>query len=429
MTTGRSSATSPGNAAYAHLTLELALAHVACVTADEDLVAALRTAVPGTSIVSVATPNALAELLLAGECGVLAIDVPELGPAAVTVIAHLASQFPDLPIIGIGDRSDELTVAHLISTGEVYRFLHRPISAARARTFIEAALRRHQELRAAANPRPPPPPPPALVAEPDLLDAPGATAAPRLEAWTGPTSGLPLVGGLAALLLVVLGLGLAMLASHQPAAPALHPARTGAPLPAAAPTAPAVAAATRPPAGVLAAAASVARGAAPPARAAAVPAPPAATAATAAPAATPVAAPPAPLAPPPTATAPLAPPPAATAPAATPPAPTPAVTPGAEVGDAPAAPAPAPRHRAAPPVRILDAAPDYPDGARDVGLEGWVDVHFTVNAAGEPEAIRVVGADPVEVFEEAALAAVRRWRYDPPPAPAEVDARVEFKLH
>ena len=57
--------------------------------------------------------------------------------------------------------------------------------------------------------------------------------------------------------------------------------------------------------------------------------------------------------------------------------------------------------------------PQYPASARDRGLEGWVDLQFMVMTDGSLADVAIVGAQPVGVFEQAALEAVRRWRYQP----------------
>ena len=57
--------------------------------------------------------------------------------------------------------------------------------------------------------------------------------------------------------------------------------------------------------------------------------------------------------------------------------------------------------------------PQYPPTARDHGIEGWVDLQFQVRKDGSLGDVTVVGAEPVGVFEESALDAVRRWRYQP----------------
>lgn len=58
-------------------------------------------------------------------------------------------------------------------------------------------------------------------------------------------------------------------------------------------------------------------------------------------------------------------------------------------------------------------APDFPRAAREKGITGWVDVQFVVRTDGSVGDANIVGAAPVGVFEQAALDAVRRWRYRP----------------
>ena len=63
--------------------------------------------------------------------------------------------------------------------------------------------------------------------------------------------------------------------------------------------------------------------------------------------------------------------------------------------------------------RTRYVAPDFPLDARQRGIEGWVDLQFLVSADGSVGDLTVVGAQPVGVFEQAAMDAVRRWRYQP----------------
>jgi len=60
--------------------------------------------------------------------------------------------------------------------------------------------------------------------------------------------------------------------------------------------------------------------------------------------------------------------------------------------------------------------PDYPRSAAARGLAGWVEVGFTVEPSGRTRDVRVLGAEPPGVFNEAALTAVRRWRFAGLPA-------------
>jgi TonB family protein len=63
--------------------------------------------------------------------------------------------------------------------------------------------------------------------------------------------------------------------------------------------------------------------------------------------------------------------------------------------------------------RIREAAPVYPRDAARAGLEGWVDVEFTIALDGSTRDLVVRNADHEEVFGKAALDSVRRWRFEP----------------
>ena len=64
-------------------------------------------------------------------------------------------------------------------------------------------------------------------------------------------------------------------------------------------------------------------------------------------------------------------------------------------------------------VPLVRVDPDYPARAKQRGIEGYVDIEFTIGPAGTVEDPRVIGANPPAVFDRAALRAVRRWRYNP----------------
>jgi TonB family protein len=58
-------------------------------------------------------------------------------------------------------------------------------------------------------------------------------------------------------------------------------------------------------------------------------------------------------------------------------------------------------------------APAYPETALRRGAEGWVDLEFIVDRDGRPRDIAVTGAEPVGVFDRAAMQALGRYRYTP----------------
>lgn len=57
--------------------------------------------------------------------------------------------------------------------------------------------------------------------------------------------------------------------------------------------------------------------------------------------------------------------------------------------------------------------PRYPERARKKGISGRVELSLLITAAGAVQDARVLTAQPAGVFEEAALAAVRAWRFQP----------------
>ncbi|MSQ92034.1 MAG: TonB family protein [Gammaproteobacteria bacterium] len=56
-------------------------------------------------------------------------------------------------------------------------------------------------------------------------------------------------------------------------------------------------------------------------------------------------------------------------------------------------------------------APEYPPRALAQGTTGWVDIEFTVARDGSTHDATVRGAEPMGVFDRAALESVARWRY------------------
>lgn len=77
--------------------------------------------------------------------------------------------------------------------------------------------------------------------------------------------------------------------------------------------------------------------------------------------------------------------------------------------------------------------PQYPPWALARGLEGWVELTFIVTEQGTVLDPVVVDSNPKNAFENAALAAVVRWRFRPvmnngEPQPVRVFLRVDFEI-
>jgi protein TonB len=64
-------------------------------------------------------------------------------------------------------------------------------------------------------------------------------------------------------------------------------------------------------------------------------------------------------------------------------------------------------------IPLVRINPDYPQGPLTRGVEGWVQLQFTITPVGTVKDAIVVDADPEGVFDAAALKAIVRWRYNP----------------
>ena len=63
---------------------------------------------------------------------------------------------------------------------------------------------------------------------------------------------------------------------------------------------------------------------------------------------------------------------------------------------------------------VSGQGPVYPSASRADGVEGSVTVRYDVSTDGVVENARIVASDPPGVFDEAALAAIRSWRFNAP---------------
>lgn len=64
--------------------------------------------------------------------------------------------------------------------------------------------------------------------------------------------------------------------------------------------------------------------------------------------------------------------------------------------------------------RTRQVAPTYPQRAAMSGIEGWVDIEFTITPEGVPTDLEVLDAKPRNTFNQAALRALSQWRFEPP---------------
>jgi TonB family protein len=75
------------------------------------------------------------------------------------------------------------------------------------------------------------------------------------------------------------------------------------------------------------------------------------------------------------------------------------------------------------------APPTFPASALSRRLSGWVDVQFVVKSDGLVSDVIITGAEPVGIFEQAAVDAVRKWRYKPAQRDGHaVDQRARLRM-
>ena len=87
-----------------------------------------------------------------------------------------------------------------------------------------------------------------------------------------------------------------------------------------------------------------------------------------------------------------------------------------------------PPHDRAPLSRGLP--PYYPGEARQQRIEGHVLIEFSVTPQGKPDQFTIVESEPPGVFDEAALSALRQFRYCTTHVeyPARMKVKMPFRL-
>jgi protein TonB len=74
--------------------------------------------------------------------------------------------------------------------------------------------------------------------------------------------------------------------------------------------------------------------------------------------------------------------------------------------------------------------PEYPSRAQRRGIEGYVEVRFTILPDGSVDAdsLRVIDAQPHHTFERAAMQAISGWQFPEAAGKREARQRLEFRL-
>ncbi|MEA2118437.1 TonB family protein [Halovibrio sp. HP20-50] len=74
--------------------------------------------------------------------------------------------------------------------------------------------------------------------------------------------------------------------------------------------------------------------------------------------------------------------------------------------------------------------PNYPPRAQRRGMEGFVEVAFTIRRDGsvDSSSIRITNAQPRRVFDDAARDAISQWQFEPSDRLRNATQRIEFQL-
>lgn len=85
-------------------------------------------------------------------------------------------------------------------------------------------------------------------------------------------------------------------------------------------------------------------------------------------------------------------------------------------------------------VPVVRVNPQYPIRAAEQGIEGWVELEFTITPSGTVKDAVVLAARPGRIFDTEALRAISKWRYNPkivdgkPVERPGVRVRLRFRL-
>jgi protein TonB len=85
-------------------------------------------------------------------------------------------------------------------------------------------------------------------------------------------------------------------------------------------------------------------------------------------------------------------------------------------------------------VPLVRVPPQYPIRASERGIEGYVDIRFTISPAGTVKDAVVIRAKPKGVFNRSALKAIKKWKYKPkvengvPVERPGIEVRLSFDL-
>jgi len=118
---------------------------IAAITQDRALIGLLRSVIdPTNDLILVTSEAELTPHLNSRRVSVALLDSMFIEGDLGSMAERMRETWPDLVLVVVGTAEEQSKVAGQITSGVVYRFLHRPVSAPRVRLFVDAALRRHE---------------------------------------------------------------------------------------------------------------------------------------------------------------------------------------------------------------------------------------------------------------------------------------------
>jgi len=118
---------------------------IAAITQDRALIGLLRSVIdPTNDLILVTSEAELTPHLNGRRVSVALLDSMFIEGDLAAMAERMRETWPDLVLVVVGTAEEQSKVAGQITSGVVYRFLHRPVSAPRVRLFVDAALRRHE---------------------------------------------------------------------------------------------------------------------------------------------------------------------------------------------------------------------------------------------------------------------------------------------
>jgi TonB family protein len=122
------------------------------LTQDASLATAVRAVTASEHELFIVQAEAdLATHLMGDAAGVVVLDTAAVVSAIAQLTQRLKAQFPDVVLIVAGGAYEQAALTEQVTSGAVYRFLHKPASEQRIRLFIDAAWRRRRAEHVTGN--------------------------------------------------------------------------------------------------------------------------------------------------------------------------------------------------------------------------------------------------------------------------------------